>query len=252
MAIHGGLSPSPFFQPSNPLQRAFAVVYKYLALLCIVFFYYNNTTSTTRALGLVAACGFVAIETFWTTITVEDSATGLVSITSLSSLLTLQPGTIGHSSFAQFWVNVIFTPFLLNGYREFFDWFIGSYGIMLGPIPLVSVVRIIMFCCNVWLLEIVEGYLIMFLCGRNIAWEYRGADAWFHGNIKLQYAMPWMVLGFLVESFFEPFILPSAQYVVKSGVFPNVLMTVVFITAFFSPRLNGLSILKAVKGEKLD
>jgi hypothetical protein len=48
----------------------------------------------------------------------------------------------------------------------------------------------------IWTVEIVEGYLIMFLFdGKNIAWEYSGSDALFDGNIKIAHCKLWWVLG---------------------------------------------------------
>ena len=39
----------------------------------------------------------------------------------------------------------------------------------------------------------------MLLFGRNVAWTYEGPDAWFHGNVKTGYLVPWLGLGAAVE-----------------------------------------------------
>ena len=45
--------------------------------------------------------------------------------------------------------------------------------------------RVFLFPFSIWTHEIITGYLIMFIFGRNVAWEYIGPDAVFHGNVRL-------------------------------------------------------------------
>jgi len=71
-------------------------------------------------------------------------------------------------------------------------------------------------------LEITEGYLLIVLHGRNVAWNYAddlkldanfklrqpsvwnawwcGEDTFFHGNIKLKYFGLWWVVGGIMEA----------------------------------------------------
>ena len=78
---------------------------------------------------------------------IQDPATGGVS-------LSFKPDKLGHSSFAQFWSNVIWTPMIMHGYRS----------LVTNPY-----LRVALFPLNIWWLEIVEGYIIMFIFGRNVA-----------------------------------------------------------------------------------
>ena len=93
MALHGGISPSPFPQPSSAVGRLYACIYKSLLIIIIVYIYLNVTTIYQRAGGCLGALIFVFIETFWTTITHEDSKTGKISVRGWQ-------GSLGHSTFA--------------------------------------------------------------------------------------------------------------------------------------------------------
>lgn len=62
--------------------------------------------------------------------------------------------------------------------------------------------------CN--LLLFCQGYVIMLLFGRNVAWTYEGPDAWFHGNVKTGYLVPWLGLGAAVELGWVPLLSPVA------------------------------------------
>jgi hypothetical protein len=55
--------------------------------------------------------------------------------------------------------------------------------------------RALLWPINIWMLEIIEGYVLIFLYGFNPAWTYRGSDAFFHGNIKLGYWQFWLPMG---------------------------------------------------------
>ena len=59
--------------------------------------------------------------------------------------------------------------------------------------------RALLFPLNIWALEIVEGYALIYLYGYNPAWEYRGDDALFHGTIKLSYWRYWLPMGLVLE-----------------------------------------------------
>jgi hypothetical protein len=248
MAIFGGPSPSPFVQPDcrKAGQVAFAALYKALFVAVIVYCYLDWTTPLHRAAAVVAAPLFALIETFWTTITHEDAVTGKVTVKGWQ-------GRLGHSSFAQFWANVIFTPMLLFGYRAL--------------APDIPILRVIWFPLNVWWLEIVEGYIIMFLFGRNVAWEYRGAEAFCHGNITMQYYAPWFGLGLIVELVWDSVLLPLAAVIASDtgsssaastecsissllSTTPSTVATVLLcaaaLTLFCSPRLSLCSLYQSV------
>jgi hypothetical protein len=131
MALHGGPSPSPFYQPSSPLGRLLAVLYKSAFVAGLVFLHLTFTTPLHRAAASLATLGFVLIETCWTTIADEDEATGAVSIKPPSRWA----GEVGHSSFAQFWSNVLWTPMILHGYRA----------LLAGDEPLFRGLRVVLF-----------------------------------------------------------------------------------------------------------
>ena len=93
----------------------------------------------------------------------------------------------------------------------------------------------------------------MFLVGRNIAWEYKGADAYLHGNIKLAYALPWAGLGAIVEFAWKPVILRAGEKVIEiEWLSRNVLIVVAVVTAVAAPRMGVKSFFKALRGEKQD
>ena len=187
--------------------------------------YCELTTPLHRAGAVIGAFLFVVIETFWITITTEDDA-GNVKITGWT-------GELGHSSYAQFWSNVIFTPLILFLYRA----------VVTHPF-----LRVILFPVNIWLLEIIEGYVIMFLFGRNVAWEYRGTDAFFHGNIKLGYTIPWVSLGGVVELAWEPVIYPLAVWLEQSGMTVSVLMLAGGVTLLCSPQMGVKGVWYSLQG----
>ena len=222
----GCASPSsPFYQPDTQLMRYVAAVYKSAFIMELVVAYMNYTTPLHRAGALIGALAFVVIETFWTTITTEDSA-GKVAICGWN-------GHLGHSSFAQFWSNVIFTPLILFHYRN---------------IVTDCCLRVFLFPINIWLLEIIEGYVIMFLFGKNVAWEYRGDDAYFHGNVKLGYAVPWIVLGLVVELGWDPAIMPLAAAVEQADMTQPILTLAGLLTLIFSPRMGVIGVWNSLRG----
>ena len=85
---------------------------------------------------------------------------------------------------AQFLANVLLLPF-----------FFTLYPLLLNS----SVLRVILFPLFIWSLEIIEGYVLIFMFGKNIAWTYSGKDAFFNGNIKLGYFKLWLILGVFYE-----------------------------------------------------
>ena len=210
-------------------MRYVAAAYKSAFLMELITAYIELTTPLHRAGAVIGALIFVVIETFWLTITTEDDA-GNVTITGWS-------GELGHSSYAQFWSNVIFTPLILFLYRA----------VVTHPI-----LRVLLFPVNIWLLEIIEGYIIMFLFGRNVAWEYRGADAFFHGNIKLGYAAPWIALGLVVELAWESVILPLVVALEESGMTALVLVVAGAVTLVFSPNMGVKGVWNSLQGVKHD
>ncbi|KAF0701630.1 Aste57867_7945 [Aphanomyces stellatus] len=128
--------------------------------------------------AIAAATAFSCIEYTWYSLTTED-ADGDVHFTPFQATC-----RAGHTTWAQFWANVLYTPVLLHTYRA------------VVPHPIL---RVLCFPLNIWLLEIVEGYTLIYLFGRNIAWTYKTTDAYCHGNIRLGFWKLWLALGLVLE-----------------------------------------------------
>ena len=220
---------SPFPQPQSLKTRLIAVVYKSLFLFSIIHLYCISTSFYHKCGGVVASITFILIETVWTTFADENQTTGVVTIG--------WNGRLGHSSFAQFWSNIIFTPMLLFT----FQYLVSNH-----------ILRIILFPFNIWWLEIIEGYTLMFLFGKNVAWEYRGSDAFCHGNIKLRYFLPWLVLGAIVEFAWDIIITPAIEQIVHFNAYYYILLIATVVTLLLSPRMGIVGIWKSLIGHKFD
>jgi hypothetical protein len=105
-------------------------------VLSAAYAWYLYTDFETRGRALVAAATFAVIESVWLTIATTDVATGATAFRAPTL------ATLGHSSFCQFWANVLYTPLLLDGFR--------------AVVPDSPILRVALFPLNVWLLEIVE------------------------------------------------------------------------------------------------
>jgi hypothetical protein len=153
--------------------------FAYVAI-CI-YLYVTYTSCLSRTIALTGAIGFIFFETAFTT---------------LGNSLEHKSFKIGHTTWAQFVCNCMYIPILLCAYRE---------------VVKDQTHRILFFPINIWLLEIIQGYSLMFLCGRNIAWFYHTSDARFHGNIRLYYAFVWWPFGALVEALWDPVLMVIAE-----------------------------------------
>jgi len=87
-----------------------------------------------------------------------------------------------YTSFAQFWGNLLYVPILLD-----------LYGYLLGHLPLPYIV---LFPFNIYLLEIVEGTLITWAYGRNVAWCYSDySDCFWNDCCRWGHGPFWLGLG---------------------------------------------------------
>lgn len=87
-----------------------------------------------------------------------------------------------YTSVAQFFGNLLYIPVLLD-----------VYGIYLENRPLLYV---LFFPLNVWLLELVEGALIVWVFGHNVAWCYLDyADEFAWGWLRVGHAVWWWGMG---------------------------------------------------------
>eukprot|EP00405_Crypthecodinium_cohnii_P044186 CAMPEP_0206569440 /NCGR_PEP_ID=MMETSP0325_2-20121206/26440_1 /ASSEMBLY_ACC=CAM_ASM_000347 /TAXON_ID=2866 /ORGANISM="Crypthecodinium cohnii, Strain Seligo" /LENGTH=231 /DNA_ID=CAMNT_0054073031 /DNA_START=73 /DNA_END=765 /DNA_ORIENTATION=+ len=110
----------------------------------------------------------------------------------VESTFTLLERGRNYTSLAQFCCNLIYIPILLDLY---FGFFLNSFSNFSG-VPWGPVVAILAFPLNVWLLEVVQGYFIIWLYGHNVAWNYLDYDdSYFHGAARLGHAPCWVGLG---------------------------------------------------------
>ncbi|KAF8936234.1 hypothetical protein BGZ58_004436 [Dissophora ornata] len=68
-------------------------------------------------------------------------------------------GRPGHTTIHQYIMNVFYIPFLIHGYHALIH---------------STFLRVLLFPLNIWLLEIIQGYTLIYLIGYNAAWTYRG------------------------------------------------------------------------------
>jgi hypothetical protein len=134
----------------------------------------------------------------------------------------------------RFWANVFYSPILLELYRTH----------LFPDSPYY--IRILLFPMNVWVLEIIEGYVIIFIFGRNVAWEYKGWDSYFHGNIKLQYVVNWLGMGVAVELFYDQILVPFAILVSPYRIHFLIIASV--LTLIFSGDMGSSNLASAWKG----
>lgn len=167
----------------------------------------------------------------------EDPKTGSVSVKGWQ-------GKFGHTSFAQFWSNVVWGSMLLFRYRDVVE------GIGLEEGWARSALFVFMFPFNVWWLEIVEGYILMFLFGRNVAWVYRGKSAYFHGTITIDYFVPWLGLGAVLELLWDSVILSLIKEVERSEAWVWIIAVASIVTLIFAPACNGGAVFRAIVGPK--
>ena len=99
-----------------------------------------------------------------------------------------------------------------------------------------SWLRVALFPFNIWLLEIVQGYAMIMIFGKNIAWFYGGWDAWFHGNIKLTYFVPWCFLGLVIEFAYVPILLRLSA--LAAPYFGELAVFAAFLTYFVGSDLG--------------
>ncbi|KAG0275428.1 hypothetical protein BGZ95_008808 [Linnemannia exigua] len=158
-------------------------------LIALVFIQWLHATSlAVKIQCLIGAALFSCTEYTFYTMTVE-SPDGTVSVKPFA-------GRPGHTTVHQYIMNVFYIPLLIHGYHAL----IGS-----------TALRILLFPINIWLLEMIQGYTLIYLIGYNAAWTYRGYDAFFHGTIKLWYVHHWLMMGAVLELIVLPYALPLTE-----------------------------------------
>ncbi|KAF9159520.1 hypothetical protein DFQ26_006428 [Actinomortierella ambigua] len=173
-------APAPSPKEAHPIPAL-----GYLLMMMIAIVWYHETSLAVKMQCVVGAALFSCVEYTFYTMTVEDPD-GTVRVK-------LFAGRPGHTTVHQFVMNIFYIPILVHGYHA-----------LIHNIYL----RILLFPLNIWFLEIIEGYTIIYLLGYNAAWIYRGKDALFHGTIKLWYVHHWVMFGAVLELVIMPYLLP--------------------------------------------
>eukprot|EP00520_Triparma_pacifica_P016048 CAMPEP_0118666872 /NCGR_PEP_ID=MMETSP0785-20121206/19462_1 /TAXON_ID=91992 /ORGANISM="Bolidomonas pacifica, Strain CCMP 1866" /LENGTH=172 /DNA_ID=CAMNT_0006561243 /DNA_START=261 /DNA_END=775 /DNA_ORIENTATION=+ len=113
-----------------------------------------------------------------------------------------------------------------------------------------SALKVVLFPFNIWWLEIVEGYILLFIFGRNVAWEYRGKFAYFHGTITLEYYPLWLGLGLVLEVLWDGFIIDLLKEVDRTGAWWWIVGVASIITLIFAPDMSGKAIYRQIVGNQ--
>lgn len=136
----------------------------------LLFLFFTDISTKIRSLVIASLFSLIEFTFYATTTEIEF---GDIAFTPFAATC-----RNGHTTFAQWWVNVLFSPFL-------------HYYFMLDSMW----VKIVFFPFCVWALEIVEGYFLIAVYGSNVAWVYETNDALFHGNIRIGFWKYWLALG---------------------------------------------------------
>ncbi|GJJ72725.1 hypothetical protein EMPS_05083 [Entomortierella parvispora] len=176
-AIH---APAPSKLKAHPITPT-----GYLLITVVFLTWYYNTSLAVKLQCLIGAGLFSCTEYTFYMNTTED-LDGTVSVRPFA-------GRPGHTTIHQYIMNVFYIPILIHGYHALIS---------------STALRILFFPLNIWVLEIIEGYTIIYLLGYNAAWVYRGWDALFHGTIKLWYIHYWYLMGAALELVVLPHVLP--------------------------------------------
>ena len=161
-------------------------------LFSLVWLYWYCATSThNKLVAMGIATGFSCVEHIFTLVTVDEKSGDKIGTT-----------------MEQWLVHTLFMPFMIPWY-QYVSYSIFSYDYVYNiniiiaetSIDLCIIIFAPLFC---WILEIMEGYFLIYFFGYNRAWQYFGKDALFNGTIKLGYWWHWIVLTFFIELFGRP------------------------------------------------
>ncbi|KAG0297358.1 hypothetical protein BGZ96_006737 [Linnemannia gamsii] len=176
-------APAPLKANAHPIPPL-----GYILIALVVIQWFHATSLAVKLQCLIGAGLFSCTEYTFYTMTVE-SPDGTVSVKPFA-------GRPGHTTVHQYIMNVFYIPILIHGYHAL----IGS-----------TALRILLFPINIWLLEVIQGYTLIYLIGYNAAWTYRGYDAFFHGTIKMSYVHHWLMMGAVLELVVLPYTLPLTE-----------------------------------------
>jgi hypothetical protein len=100
--------------------------------------------------------------------------------------MSLYKYTVGHlfTTKEQFIANLLCIPFMIE-----------DYNLIINNVY----IRLILFPFNVWFFEIIMGFYMIFLLGKNPAWKYATKYSIFDGLISLDCYPRWFLLGLVQE-----------------------------------------------------
>ncbi|KAG0223427.1 hypothetical protein BGW42_005905 [Actinomortierella wolfii] len=173
-------APAPSPKNAHPIP-----VLGYVLILAVVIQWFHATSLAVKLQCFIGAALFSCTEYTFYTMTIEEPD-GTVRVKPFA-------GRPGHTTVHQYIMNVFYIPILIHGYHALIH---NTY------------LRILFFPLNIWLLEIIQGYTLIYLIGYNAAWTYRGKDAFFHGTIKLSYVHHWLMFGAVLELLIIPYAIP--------------------------------------------
>ncbi|KAJ3240832.1 hypothetical protein HDU81_002685 [Chytriomyces hyalinus] len=219
----GGISPHPPHPFSFPLE-----IYPLLA--AILFWYTFSVPRHTKLVSLIIAMLFAPIESVFYMVTSEDPVSGAVEV-DWASLGRGKLARSPHTTWEQFFANLVFSGFLFVGYYRLFEGMRRGKNAVRGQskgkkdspkqggkqatsraagafIQISSPatwdawqwLRVLMFPLLVWGLEVVEGFVLIGMYGWNPAWIYSGDNAYLLGTIHLGHGKFWLLLGGLMEA----------------------------------------------------
>lgn len=144
-----------------------------------MYLWFINTTPDLKVRAVLYASSFSLMEFLWYSTTTE-LPNGEVQFTPFAKTCRK-----GFTTFAMFFVNVLYTPIMIDFYFT---------------VVKNNIFRVLLFPINVWIGEIIMGYYLIYIYEKvnPRAWIYHGNDAYFDGNIKLDHKKLWWVLGLIV------------------------------------------------------
>ncbi|KAL1918312.1 uncharacterized protein VTP21DRAFT_2972 [Calcarisporiella thermophila] len=170
----------------------------YVLMAFIVYLWFSMTTTEAKVRGLIGGLVFSVTEYVFHMVTIEK-ADGSILVRPFDRRCRK-----GHTTFEQFFMNVLTLPFFIETYQALV-WF--------------KVVRAVAFPLLIWAIEIFQGYVLIYLYGYNKAWTYKGSDAFFHGSIKLSFGPYWVLMGFVVQYLLFPLLLQTSRNIASKLAF---------------------------------
>lgn len=161
---------------------------------------YAFTDEEQRARGVIVAATFALIESFEYWRSDRDAFT----------------------SIDQFFANVVYTSLFLDQWQR--NALKASTRFFLGP-------------ATVWVLEIVQNYVLLLAFGRNTAWSYVGQNCnvgLYHGAIDLSMAYAWWIVSLALELLYKPAVVPLASLFAYRV--DRLLLGILAVTLYFAAK----------------